>query len=116
MNAEGNGNGETEEKEYPFTLIEFVKAKRGGKYDLVPKHWISFDIGTGKLLTKFLNPPYDKESCQLLHSLVESSADPPESWPKYEIILKGRASKFAKLYYLSIDVSTLPVFLLKNLS
>jgi len=39
-------------------------------------------------------PPYTSETAELLYSLVKSRAEPPKSWPFYEINILGDASKF----------------------
>lgn len=85
------------DESYVFQLVRFVTRGRQPlqkAVDIVPVKWISFDQKSGKCMTKFLPPPYEDEDCELLHTLVENLADPPETWPTYPIRFKGRASEY----------------------
>lgn len=61
---------------------------------VVPAHWIRFNDTIGKLVTKYLFPPYDNsEDKSLLNELVSSYAEAPADWPEYPISICGDASK-----------------------
>lgn len=61
---------------------------------IVPAHWIRFDDTIGKLVTKYLFPPYDNpEDEYLFNQLVSSYVKAPADWPEYPISICGDASK-----------------------
>jgi len=78
-----------------YKLIEFIAKDRckDRSVDIVPCEWIIYDNETGNLKTIFMPPPYTSETAELLYSLVKSRAEPPKSWPFYEINILGDASK-----------------------
>ncbi|XP_024872565.1 uncharacterized protein LOC112455093 isoform X2 [Temnothorax curvispinosus] len=84
-----------------YKLIEFISKDRckGRSVDVVPCEWIVYDNEAGNLKTVFMPPPYTTETAELLHSLVKSRAEPPKSWPFYQINIVGDA----KTYELALD-------------
>lgn len=84
-----------DQDEYKFQIIEFIA--RGGKkmksIDIVPSSWVFYDQKKGKLVTKFMPPPYNAENNDHLHKLVRNSKIAPEDWPTYNIKIRGHSSK-----------------------
>ena len=85
--------GYKEVQVYSFQVIEFDD----GTSDFVPNTWMSFDPVLGRMVTKFMPPPYDASSFAKLNLLIAKKAPidflPVSDWPTYPIILKGQASK-----------------------
>lgn len=83
-------------EEYFYQLIEFISRgpKKMKSIDIVPSNWIWYDPKKGKLVCKFMPPPYDAENNALLHSLIKTNANAPESWSVYPVKIIGRASEY----------------------
>lgn len=101
-------NSVSEDQEiYCFQLVEFVgthvsKSKKKRSLDIIPSSWMSFDTKEGKLVAKFMPPPYDPENIELLCSLVETEGIAPESWPTYSVKIRGHASELHFLLILNL--------------
>lgn len=82
-------------EDHQYQLIEFVTKgpKKTKSIDIVPSSWVSFDQTKGRLVCKFMPPPYNAENNELLYQLVDQRGEAPESWPTYSIKIKGHASK-----------------------
>lgn len=80
-----------------YQIVEFISRGRPGvrKIDLVPTKWIEYDIKKGKLVTKFMPPPYEEEDFKLITNLAKKLADAPDDWVTYGIKVRARASKFS---------------------
>ncbi|XP_051160108.1 uncharacterized protein LOC127280850 isoform X1 [Leptopilina boulardi] len=95
-------NSVSEDQEiYCFQLVEFVgthgsKSKKKRSLDIIPSSWMSFDTKEGKLVAKFMPPPYDSENIELLYSLVETEGIAPESWPTYSVKIRGHAKTYSE--------------------
>ena len=112
MSDSDSSNNEIENKQelYDFTLIEFVhrgKKKKLEDRDIVPSKWLSFDNKRGKLVSKFLDPPYNEDRVALLHTFVKCKADAPDNWPVFTVKPKGRASEFTYNFKLRMHYITL---------
>lgn len=106
-------NHEKNDEDYNYQLIEFVSRgpMKTKAIDIVPSDWVSYK--NGKLVTKFMPPPYTNETNSVLHSLVQSADKAPESWPIYTIKIKGHASEY--FYYFYTLIGILNFFLILNL-
>jgi hypothetical protein len=84
-----------EDSNYDFVVVEFISRGRPGQrqIDLVPSKWIEFDEKKGRLMVKFMPPPYGKEDFQLITQLAKKLADAPEDWVSYNIKVRAKASK-----------------------
>ncbi|XP_020298216.1 uncharacterized protein LOC109862561 isoform X2 [Pseudomyrmex gracilis] len=80
-----------------YQIVEFISRGRPGvrKIDLVPIKWIEYDIKKGKLMTKFMPPPYEEEDFKLITNLAKKLADAPNDWVTYGIKFRARAKTYA---------------------
>ncbi|XP_020298218.1 uncharacterized protein LOC109862561 isoform X3 [Pseudomyrmex gracilis] len=80
-----------------YQIVEFISRGRPGvrKIDLVPIKWIEYDIKKGKLMTKFMPPPYEEEDFKLITNLAKKLADAPNDWVTYGIKFRARANSGA---------------------
>lgn len=80
---------------YIYQIIEFLTKgpQKTKSIDIVPSGWVSYDQKKGKLVAKFMPPPYDAENNELLYNLIDTCEKAPESWPSYWIKIRGHASK-----------------------
>ncbi|XP_046489079.1 putative leucine-rich repeat-containing protein DDB_G0290503 [Neodiprion pinetum] len=96
-NEKTNDGVQRKSKKYNYLLIMFNKRgpKTGQKvYDFVPANWVYVSKQTGKLVVKFMPPPYLDETSDLLHHLVRTLSDPIDDWPEYNVQLKGGAESY----------------------
>lgn len=91
-----------------YQIVEFITRGRPGvrKIDLVPTKWIEYDIKKGRLVTKFMPPPYE-EDFKLITDLAKKLADAPDDWVTYGVKVRARASKFSiklNIFYYVLDI------------
>lgn len=80
---------------YRFKIVKFIKRgrKRPKKeIDIVPATWIHWDDKTKRLKVPFLAIPYTNEDINLLHDIIKSESEAPESWPLYNVDIIGESS------------------------
>lgn len=102
-----------EEEKYPLTIVQFIcRGRRGSQkqIDIIPSKWLDWNSKVKKLKSKFLPPPYTDEDTKLLHSLVKTLGDAPESWPSYTVEVKAHASKMLRFFLLKFGSTQLLLF------
>ncbi|KYQ53674.1 hypothetical protein ALC60_04646, partial [Trachymyrmex zeteki] len=80
-----------------FKIVKFIKRGRKGlkkEIDIVPATWIHWDNKTKRLKVPFLPTPYTSEDIKLLHDIVKSECEAPESWPIYNVDIIGEARTY----------------------
>lgn len=84
----------------PFQLVEFIKKgpKTGRSVDCVSSRWLRYDKNKKRYVTKFMGPPYNEKTNDILYKLVECGMDAPDHWPEYSVKLVGDARKY---YFIS---------------
>ena len=75
---------------YIYQLVEFIVRgpRTTKKIDMVPCDWVSLNKKTGKIVKKFMPPPYTEERCCVSQDLVKTLGDPLDDWPEYNIITR----------------------------
>lgn len=79
-----------------YKMIEFENEKTENGYKIiecVPSSWITYDHKLGSCVVQYMDPPYSIEDSKLIQDLIKIRAQPPESWPRFPVNLKGDASK-----------------------
>lgn len=79
-----------------FILVEFTDCfnENGlADIDIVPAEWIYYDNNAKTCKTPCPNPPYDEQSCKIIHARVKNSLAPLSNWPDWSVNIKGSVSK-----------------------
>lgn len=86
-----------------FTFTE-ENAKDSMSIDFAPPEWIEFDQVQGKLMCKFMPPPYNKKKLICLTNMRKKCDPPLCEWPSYPIEIRGSASMFFNCSNHNIDI------------
>lgn len=102
-------NSDENEDLCDYQIVKFITRGRPSvrTIDFVPTKWIHYDIKKGKLMTKFMPPPYEEEDFKLITDLAKNLADAPNDWVTYGIKVRARASKFSiksNIFYYIFDI------------
>ncbi|KAF7987185.1 hypothetical protein HCN44_011041 [Aphidius gifuensis] len=77
-----------------FTFPE-ENAEDSLSIDFAPSEWVDFDQDKGKLMCKFMPPPYNKKNLQILDTMRKRCDPPLGEWPSYPIEIRGSAKIYS---------------------
>jgi len=82
--------------EKQFIIVEFTNCLNDNgtaAIVIVPSEWIYYDDEEKTCKTPYPNPPYNENTCKILHARVKNLLLSLSNWPNWPIIIKGSASK-----------------------
>lgn len=81
-----------------FVIFEFNKPGRKSNivWGFAPTDWIQYNRKTCRIQVKYIKPPHDKETEQLIFEKIRNEENPPKDWELFNVTVRSGASKFLK--------------------